>query len=414
MHVRDFLGEFLGENARWLAAGALLTFASSFGQTFFVSLFGAEIRAELGLSHSGWGGAYTLGTVASAILLTVVGGLADRFRARLLALVVMGALALLCLAMASVGGFAMLALVIFGLRFLGQGALSHIAITAMGRWFNANRGRALAVAALGFSLGESLLPLAAVATAGAVGWRGTWVAAAALLLALAPVMLWLLARERTPRQIAQSVEQTGMAGRQWTRAQALRHWVFWAISPALLAPPFIGTSVFFQQAHVAEVKGWGIATIAAAYPLYAGVTIAASFLAAWGVDRFGARRLLPLYQAPMALGVILLGLGEAPWTIAATFALFGVTQGAAVAVLGSLWPELYGSRHIGAIRALAVAMMVLATALGPGLTGLLIDLGVGVERQFVGLGVWALATCAFFTALAARLRAEMAPQAAQG
>ena len=408
MHMRDFLGE----NARWLAAGALLTFASSFGQTFFVSLFGAEIRAELGLSHGGWGGAYTLGTVASAILLTFAGGLADRFRVRALALVVIGALALLCLAMASVSGFAMLALVIFGLRFLGQGALSHIAITAMGRWFNANRGRAMAVAALGFSLGESLLPLAAVAVAGAVGWRGAWVAAAGLLLAMAPLMLWLLARERTPRQIAESVEQTGMAGRQWTRAQALRHWVFWAVAPALLAPPFIGTAVFFQQAHVAAVKGWGIAAIAAAYPLYAGVTIAASFAAAWGVDRFGARRLLPLYQAPMALGVIVLALGDAPWTILATFALFGVTQGAAVAVLGSLWPELYGGRHIGAIRALAVAMMVLATALGPGLTGLMIDLGVGVERQFIGLGVWGFATCAFFAALAAKLRVEMAPPAA--
>ncbi len=204
-----------------------------------------------------------------------------------------------------------------------------------------------------------------------------------------------------------------MRGRQWTRPEALRHWVFWVISPALLAPPFIGTSVFFQQAHVAEVKGWGIAAIAAAYPLYAGVTIAASFVAAWAVDRFGARRLLPLYQAPMALGVLLLAAGDAPWTIAATFALFGVTQGAAVAVLGSLWPELYGSRHIGAIRALAVSMMVLATALGPGMTGALIDLGVGVETQFVALGLWALATCGFFWAVAARLRVEMAqPEAA--
>ncbi len=171
MHMRDFLGE----NARWLAAGVVLTFSSSFGQTFFVSLFGAEIRAELGLSHGGWGGAYTMGTVASAILLTFVGGLADRFRVRMLALIVMIALAVLCLGMAWVSGFAMLALVIFGLRFLGQGALSHIAITAMGRWFNANRGRAMAIAALGFSLGESLLPLAGVAVAGVVGWRGAWV-----------------------------------------------------------------------------------------------------------------------------------------------------------------------------------------------------------------------------------------------
>ena len=38
---------FLKTNARWIAGGFLLTFFSSFGQTFFISLMGGYYREEL-------------------------------------------------------------------------------------------------------------------------------------------------------------------------------------------------------------------------------------------------------------------------------------------------------------------------------------------------------------------------------
>ncbi len=398
------------ENARWLAAGGVLTFASSFGQTFFIALSGPALRAELDLSHGEWGGVYTLGTVASAALLTSTGFLADRFRIRALAACVFVGLAAACVGMAFVGGAVALGFLIFCLRFLGQGYCSHLAFTAMGRWFSAQRGRAVALAAMGFSLGEALLPITAVALTGLIGWRGVWLAAAALLVALIPPLLWLLGQERTPRQLAETESAPGMAGRHWTRGEALGHWTFWALTPGLLAPPFIGTAVFFHGAHLSAVKGWSLTTVAAAFPFYSAATIAMSFVAAWAVDRFSARRLLPLYQAPLALGVALIGLWDAPAAAFVGFALLGATQGAAVAVIGALWPEVYGTRHIGAIRGVAVAMMVFSTALGPGATGALIDLGVGVEAQFAALSLWGAGTCLFYWAVAARIRAAMTPQ----
>ena len=42
---------FLRDNAPWLTAGVLLTFLSSFGQTYFISIFAGEIRDTFGLSH---------------------------------------------------------------------------------------------------------------------------------------------------------------------------------------------------------------------------------------------------------------------------------------------------------------------------------------------------------------------------
>ena len=65
--------DFVKRNARFLAFGVLLNFASSFGQTFFVALSGAEIRATFDLSHGGFGSLYSLATLASGFTLIFVG-----------------------------------------------------------------------------------------------------------------------------------------------------------------------------------------------------------------------------------------------------------------------------------------------------------------------------------------------------
>src|SRR5680860_126297 len=91
---------FIRDNARWLAAGVLLTFLSSFGQTFFISIFAGEIREGFGLSHGQWGGIYSLGTTVSAIMMVWAGGLTDIFRVRAIGAIILAMLALACVAMA--------------------------------------------------------------------------------------------------------------------------------------------------------------------------------------------------------------------------------------------------------------------------------------------------------------------------
>ncbi len=39
------MGRFYRDNARWLMAGLMLTLCSSFGQTFFISLFAGQIKS---------------------------------------------------------------------------------------------------------------------------------------------------------------------------------------------------------------------------------------------------------------------------------------------------------------------------------------------------------------------------------
>lgn len=406
---------FLLENARWLGTGLLLTFASSFGQTWFISLFAGEIRAEYGLTDGAWGALYTVATLSSAFLLLTRGSLADTVPLSRLAPVVALIFAAAAGAMALGQSVWLLGAAVFLLRFCGQGMFSHISVTAMGRWFVATRGRAVAITGLGYSAGESLLPVPAVLLIGWLGWRGGWtVVAAVIALVVAPLLLVLLAQDREPTGRAAGSGSPGLGGRHWRRAEVLRHWLFPALLPFLLTPGFIGRVMFFHQVHVAEVKGWSLAAMAPAYPVYAGVTVAAALAAGWAADRFGPAQLLPPLLIPMGLATLLLGPVDEVWGWVAVLGILGLTQGMQNAFWGAFLPHVYGTDHLGAVRALTVALMVVATAIGPGLTGLVIDLGVTFPAQGLALGLWCFALVPLGWWIRRRLEVEAVAAAPTG
>ncbi len=381
---------FLAHNRNWLAAGALLTFLSSFGQTFFISVFAAEIRADFDLSHGEWGGIYSLGTTAAAAVMVWAGGLTDTFRARQLGAWVLGMLALACVAMAINPYALLLPVVIFALRLTGQGMTSHIAIVAMARWFVATRGRALAVATLGFSIGEAILPMTFVALMTVFEWRSLWGVVAVIALAGIPVLMLLLRSERTPQSMAEENQSLGMAGRHWTRRETLTHGLFWMMVPALAGLSAFGTAFFFHQAYYAEIKGWTHLSLVAFFPVYTTVGIVAMVLSGMALDRFGTARLMPLYQVPMVVAFGIFATAETLLGVALGLVFFAMTAGANSTLPNAFWAEFYGTRHIGSIKALAAAVMVLGSAIGPGITGVLIDAGVDLPMQYMGVSVYFL------------------------
>lgn len=383
---------FLCENARWLAAGFLMALGSSFGQTFFIAIFSEPLRLEFSISHGEFGTIYMVGTLLSAACLIQLGRLADTTSARTLSLLLTLCLATACLAMAVVGSWIMLVGVIFGLRLFGQGLLSHLSQTTMARWFHATRGRALAVASFGYPTGEAIAPLGAVVLMAVIGWRETWcVSSGVLAFVLAPTLWILLAKDRAANHPNTGViEASGLNGRHWSRSEVLRQPLFWMLIPGLLGPGFILTAVFFLPSHIAEAKGWTFEAMPSRYWVYALTAVVASVLSGYAIDRFSARLCLPLYQLPMAAGLVALWSGTGTATIAALMVLIGATAGAAATVHSAIWAEIYGTRHIGTIKALAHSVMVFASAVGPGIVGTLIDLGIEFPDQALWLAMYTL------------------------
>lgn len=375
---------FIRENAPFLAAGALLSFLSSFGQTFFISIFGGEIRAAFELSNGDWGLLYMIGTGASAMCMVFAGGLADRFRVRTLGITVVVLLACACVAMALNTSAALLVVVIFALRFLGQGMTHHVSVVAMARWFVATRGRALAIASLGFMLGEAVMPLFLVWLKAIIDWRTLWLLFALFCLAMTPVLYVLLKLERTPQASAGKDEATGIGGRHWTRAEALRNPIFWAMAPAVMSFSGFGTAFWFHQVHFAEIKGYAHLALVAVFPLGTATLAASTIMFGWLIDRLGAIRLLPFYLLPYIAAFTLHWYAPSlGWTALAVI-LMGMAGGGQATLLNACWAEFYGTRHLGSIKASVTALMVLGSALGPGLSGWLIDAGIGFEVQMLG------------------------------
>jgi MFS family permease len=398
---------FLFKNAAWLSAGMLLTFLSSFGQTFFISIFAGEIRTEFGLSHGAWGSIYSLGTAVSAGVMIWAGSLTDVFRVRVLGPVILVGLACACLSMAFASVVWMLPFVIFALRFTGQGMTSHIAMVAMARWFVATRGKALSIATLGFAIGEAVLPVAFVTLLVFFDWRVLWLVAALIALAGVPILAKLLKQERTPQDMIAENPSPGMLNRHWQRAEALRHPLFWFMVPALLGPAAFNTAFFFHQVHFAEIKGWRHIELVAWFPLYTAISVGAMIAAGWALDRIGTARLMPFFQLPMVISFLAFAWMSDPTLAFVGFFFLALTTGANSTLPNAFWAEFYGTAHIGSIKALAAAVMVFGSAIGPGITGIMIDLGVSLETQFIGIAAYFLFTTLMMWIGIARARSDL-------
>jgi MFS family permease len=379
---------FILQNSRWLTAGALLTLISSFGQTYFISIFAGEIRTAFNLSHGDWGAIYGFGTFASAIVMIWSGGLTDVMRVRHLGPIVLAALAASCLFMALNPWVALLPVVIFCLRFTGQGMSTHIAAVAMSRWFLANRGKALSVASLGFSVGEACYPILVVSLLLFFSWQSVWILAAGVAALAIPALLWLLAEERSPQSSATEGQSLGMGGRHWRRNQALRHPLFWFMIPALLGQSAFNTAFFFLQVHFAEIKGWEHLQLVTMFPVYTLVSITAMILSGILLDKLDTARLIPYFQLPMIVAFLIFAFGQSLIVALVGFIFLGLSSGANATLPNAFWAEFYGTKHLGSIKAAAAAVMVLGSAIGPAVTGVLLDYDLPLDTQYVAVSVF--------------------------
>ena len=368
---------FIGAHYRFLLFGFLMMGLSNFGQTFFIALYSAEIRGAFGLSNAGFGGLYSAATLASAFVMVYSGRFIDGWPLRRFVMFVLGGLLVGCAVMGLSGHVVGLFVAIFMLRHFGQGLGSHTAMTTAGRAFDKNRGQAVSLVQLGYAGFESFFPLMAVSAIALLGWQQSWLVYAVFLLLVAmPLQIGLARYEPGHDAVdADAAAETGL-----DRASMLRDRRFYMVMPLYLAPPFFLTGLFFHQVQLADARGWEIEVLAAAFTLYAFAKVTVSLATGPLVDRFTALKLLPLSALPLLLAFWLLLLPDNLFGALTPFiymGLIGINLGMAGPVSGGLWPELFGTAHLGAIRSLTSPIVIAATAAAPVLFGAAIDFGIG-------------------------------------
>ena len=368
----------------------------------------AEWQDAFGLSHGDFGLLYMVATLGSAVCLPFVGRLVDVFPERGVVTFVIPLLAAATVLAAHAPSLLILGLALFLLRLMGQGMMSHIALTATGRWFAAQRGRAVSLVVLGHQGGEATLPLLFSTLAVAFGYRAGWIAGGfSLILVALPFCLWAFAKPRVPDPVRPSGDAAGRAvpiRRDWTRAEVMRDPVFWVLLTGALAPPFIGTIVFFHQDYLTALREWPPQYFAATLSIMAATTVGFALVNGVIVDRVGSTAVLPFFLIPLAGACFTLAVDGPRVLLVLTMVLLGISYGTSSTLFGAIWPEIYGTAHLGAIRSLIVSAVVFATAAGPGVTGTLIDRGIGLPQQLIALGAYCVVASAAMAAAAVAYR----------
>ncbi|MBO6782510.1 MAG: MFS transporter [Alphaproteobacteria bacterium] len=406
---------FLREHWRFVGFGVFLTLMSSFGQTFYVALYGADIRAAYDLGNAGFGAMFSAASIASALLLPSVGRLLDRVDVRVYTAVTLASLFAGMAVLSLTPDFWIFAVAMFVVRFTGQSLCVHIATTCMARYYTDERGRALGVTGMGLALGEGVLPSITVAMIAGVGWQETWLISAATFAAVAVILVpYLLKghaeRHRTFVERQADEARRSASGRSWTRAEVLRDPGFTAAMALLLSFPYMATAVYFHQGFIADVRGWSLETIAVGFMVLAVLKVATSLVLGGVIDRGGATRLVPVISAPFAVSLLAILLSSHPLVPLVYLGLFGVTIGMLQPVTSAFLAERYGVANLGGIRSMATAVTVMGAAVAPFTTGWLLDASVSVSALMVGFLAYLAVTTAVARIVLVRSTARGLPR----
>ena len=374
--------DIVKSNFKIIIFGFVFTFFSSIGQSFFIGLFNSNIREELDITHGEFGAIYGIATLCSSIVLIWLGKKVDELKLANYSILVSLFLFIAALFFSFVNGLIFLLVGIFFLRLSGQGLMAHTASTAITRYFERRRGKALSYIWLGMSLGEFLLPILIVYLLSFIYWRDLWMQTSILILLILPLFSYFTVKhisissreEKNEDDISKLVPI-----KSWTRREVLKDFKFYTMLPSLLAPSFIITGIVINQSFIIESKGWDEYAIAKAFMFYSALTVITLFLSGLLVDKFTSRKLLPILNIPLLLSLITLIILKHSYTAFVFMGLLGVTNGLTNVLLSSLWAEIYGVNYLGSIKALTGSLMVFSTAVATVIFGLLIDLRFSIE-----------------------------------
>jgi MFS family permease len=367
------LFNFIHKNFNLLFFGFLIAFSSGFGQTFFISLFSNDFRTTFNLSNTEFGSIYSIATVLSAITIIWAGKLIDTVNLKKYTLTIVFGMAIACLMASLAFNIFFLFLTIYFLRLFGQGLMGHTSRTTIARYFNTNRGKALAISGFGFYIGEMFYPIIIVFLILTIGWRLTWFSSSIFVFVILGLSFYFLLRNNNFKIEKNLNNNTEFQQVSWRRRDVLKDTKFYIYLPLSLLMSFTVTGFLFHQVFIADIKSWTMMNLAQSFIFFAVSGLIGSIFSGLLVDKFTGRKLIPFHLIPMALILVSLLFSNHVYILYLYMAGLGFSNGFTENISNSLWAEMYGVNNLGSIKALLTFFGVLASASSPFLYGILLD-----------------------------------------
>ena len=347
---------------------------------------------DLGWTRSEFVLASSLGFGIGGLSGFFVGPLIDRYGARpiMLAGATVGGLALVAVSQVeSLWQFILVrgALTQVGLFMLGP----FVVNTTLSKWFVIKRGRVIALASLGGSLGGVIPPLAFTGIVDRWGWEVGWVVMGIVTLVLMLPCSLVMRRqpedygllpdgktgdeEQTVRELAQIEAVRSDFANSYTRGEAMRTRAMWLLVLGFALAVAGVASVYSHVIPFMTDVGYTRSQAAFAFAVQGGVAMASKFFWAWAMQTRSPRILTALTIAMMGVALALLvpAAGVSLGALLVVFALFGFGVGGMFPLFDFVWAWYFGRRHIGAVRSTGFPISVVIAVTGPILTGLYFD-----------------------------------------
>jgi MFS family permease len=379
------------------------------GRTQGLGLITEPLLADLRITRVRYAELNFWATILGSAGAIGVGQLIDRLGSRVVLTCVTVAFSLVVCAMSQTSSFAALALWITLTRALGQSALSVVSIAMVGHWFVRKIDAAMAVYSVVMSIGFMMaFPLVGMLVQ-RWGWRAAWLTVGCSLLGVLAPMSAALVR-RGPEAcglvpdggaLQQSAdiraENAGASGAKtgyvWT--QALLTPAFWIFASGTALYGLIASGIGLFNESILAQRGFSAQTYYQTLVVTALTALVGNFLGGWLATRVQPGRLMA-----MSLFILTGGLVALPHVSTQTHVMvwaiaMGLGGGLVMVLFFSVWPRLFGRRHLGRIQGAAQALTVLASALGPLLLAWCVEWTGSYSMMFRALaGVIALVACA--------------------
>ena len=333
------------------------------------------IHAETGWDFKTISAGITIFGVIASLTAPFVGGLADRYGVRPVALI---SLLLFGVAFASLwfvpatipAWFAFWAVI----GFIGIGSTPVTWSRAIAMWFAKNRGLALGIMLLGTSLAGLIIPQIGTRAIEAGGWRLVFPVVALMPLALAlPLALgWFREPRPEERPVGVAGADGALVGR--TVSAAMRDYRFWVLfgSIMLIALAYGGAHIHMVQ--MVQLHGFSAKTAAGVMGIVALGILAGRVIVGLLFDRFWAPGVaFPVLLMPAVACVLLMGHASSLTMVMAGGFMLGFAAGAESDVIAFLTAKYFGMAHYGRIYGLLYMPFGIGSAISPILYGAVRD-----------------------------------------
>lgn len=405
----------------WIVLAAFVTQFVAIGmQNYVAGAFLTPMSDEFGWTRAEFTSARSIGQMVVAITGFLIGSALDRYGGR--PFIIVGTV-ILSLSVFALGGVQTLTqwLLLNGLMLtIGAAMIGNLVVNVtLGKWFVRQRGRAVAVAAMGVSLGGIVLPPLATWLVDLLGWRDAWhvlgigVAVltfpAAVLVRRAPEDYGMHPDGAAPEHMTEAEASAASLDydNSLTRSQAMRTVHFYTLVLAFGLFQISVTVMLLQT--IPFMSDAGYPRLVAASMLSLASIPAFLSKPLWGIwiDRYRPKPLAAIGAAITGVSVILIVLSvqaRIDALVYASFLLMGVGWGGLIPLQEVIWASYFGRRYLGAVRSTAMPFSFAMSAAGPIIAAAYYDQVGNYDNVFLAMAICNLGSAVMLMRMSDRVR----------